>query len=121
MAYSSFQATAKQRSYYRSLTGVDMAWGTSKSKASTLIAKALKGDRPAPKADIVKVYPWRFDALTLRVMTPEMQAVKYAVDRNYQPVNSQFATLAEAEAFARARFPEAQIEVTNNIREHYMD
>ena len=111
MSYSNFRATSKQFSYYRSLTGCSLPPGCSKSKASGLIARALKGERPAPPKVIVNVYGWKFDALTLRVMKPEMDVTKYAVDVDYRSVRSDFATAAEAEAFARARYPDAEITV----------
>src|SRR4249919_4260923 len=88
--HMSFQATSKQQAYFRSLTGEYLPRGTGKSKASAMIKKALAGEITR-KPDVVTVYGWRFDAVTLRHMTPEMQTVKYAVDQNYRQVNGNFA------------------------------
>ncbi len=116
---SQFRASPKQRAYFASLTGEAMPFDTSKSKASSLIKKALAGEITR-KPDEVSVYGWRFDDLTLRCMRPEMAVTKYAVDQNYRAVRTDFATLAEAEAFARSRFPDANIKV-GGFRTQLMD
>jgi len=117
---SQFRATPKQRAYFASLTGEAMPFDTSKSKASSLIKKALAGEI-TKKQDEVSVRGWRFTGLAAECLIPEMKVVKYEVVKNYQAVASQFATLAEAEAFARSRFPDAAITVSGNVVGHYMD
>jgi hypothetical protein len=116
---SQFRASPKQRAYFHSLTGETMPFDTSKSKASSLIAKALRGEITR-KVEPVKVYGWRFSGLAAECLKPEFKVTKYAVDQGYARVAS-FDTLAEAEAFARSRFDDAAIEVSPYVREQYMD
>lgn len=120
MAYSSYKSTPKQWAYFRSLTGDSLPSGCSKSEASRLIKQAQNGTYKR-KQDQVKVYAWRFTGLAAECLTAEMKAVKYAVDRNYNMERTGFASLEDAERWARAMFPAAVIEISTGIREQYMD
>lgn len=120
MAYTSFKASPKQFSYYRSLTGQALPYGCTKSKASQLIKQALDGNAPK-KRDVVTVYGWQFSGLAAECLKEELKGVRYAVDLNYHQVKGPFKSLAEAEQVARSIFPDAAIEVSTSIRQQYMD
>lgn len=115
-----YKATTKQRSYFHSLTGEWPSSGASKSEVSRLIKKALAGEIQR-KPDVVRVYGWQFSGLAAECLKEELKGVSYAVSLNYTDVTGSFKTLADAETFARARFPDAQIEVSTSIRQQYMD
>lgn len=120
MAYSSFKASPKQFSYFRSLTGESLPSGCSKSKASSLINQALKGTYQK-KRDQVTVYAWQFSGLAAECLTEQMKQVRYAIDCNFRQLKTDFDSLASAEAYARAFYPDAAIEVLTSVRQQYMD
>jgi hypothetical protein len=115
-----YKSTRKQWAYFRSLTGDSLPSGCSMSEASRLIDKAKRGEYVRP-ADKVTVTAWRFTGLAAECLTEEMKAVKYAVYRNYQQERSGFESLEAAELWARAMFPNAEIEVSRTVRGQYMD
>lgn len=115
-----FKATTKQWAYFRKLTGESLPSGCSKDKASRLIKQALNGTY-VKKKDLVRAYAWRFSGLAAECLMEEHKGIKYAVDKNYRLEKNGFESLEAAEQWARAMFPEADIEVSNSIREQYMD
>jgi hypothetical protein len=115
-----FRATSKQFGYFRSITGQSLPAGCSKSKASSLIKQALAG-KIVPQKQLVKVYGWRFSGLAAECLKEELKGIFYAIDCDYRQVAGPYQSLAQAEAVARNMYPTAQIEVSDSIREQYMD
>lgn len=118
MAY--YRATSAQWAYFRKLTGESLPQGCNKDKASRLIKQALAGTYQKKK-DKVTAYAWRFTGLAAECLKEEHKGIKYAVDKNYRLEKNGFESLEAAEAWARAVFPDAEIEVSNSVREQYMD
>ena len=118
----SYEATAAQRSYFHSLTGEWLPRGTSKSKASSMIKKAIAGEITR-KPDVVRVFGYRLTGTMTQMQeraTGIQSPVIYTVEVNRNP-GPTFKTLAEAETFARARYTEATIEVSDAVRGVYID
>ena len=100
-----YAATKKQQGYYKHLTGEWLPRNCSKSRASQLIDKALRGEIKK-KQDEVKV--GRQAVFFMGQYMPE----QIVVEKNFYPVpHPRFESFEDAESWARANFPGARIEV----------
>ena len=112
----SYAATSKQNAYFKSLTGQWLPRGCSKSKASSLIDKAKRGEIVKPK-DVVRVGGYRF----YQPGSTGHLVVSYAVWVNYRMTAQSFSTIEDALAVARAHHPDAEIEQSTSIAEYCPD
>jgi len=117
MYQTSYQATSKQNGYYKNLTGEWLPRGTSKSQASRLIEKALKGEI-VKKADRIEVNGYSF-------FNPghiHHQKVFYRVCKNYRDEKSGFDTFEAALKWAKAFFDGQEIiESPNTVAQYCAD
>ena len=106
---ATYAATAKQRSYYKSLTGEWPPFGASKSTVSRLIDKALKGEIKK-RVPVIEVKGFAIDAW-YNDMHGEK---KFGWSVDYRCEVSNFETFDEALAACKRRYPEAEIIESRN-------
>lgn len=119
-----YQATAKQRSYFRALTGHSMPFKTSKTKASKMIEQAKAGTWKAP-AKTVRVHGYQpFVTMLGNAESPagNYDKLTFVIDVDYYQAHRGFETFEEALAVAKVKYPNDNIiEEPNTISHPYYD
>ena len=119
-----YLATPKQRAFFRSLTGHDMPFKTSKTKASKMIEKAKAGEwkAPAKHVEVLGYQPYNTMLGDKNSPAGNYEKLTFIVNVDYRTDMMGFETFEAALAAAKAKYSDQEIiESPDSILRPYHD